>query len=175
MTPKKTTRFTPRLPLHAPIVFGSPGDGFEPANVGSQTFCGELSLPVIQRRIPAGLAPPPKIGRCRHRSSCLRCWASAVLVTSGCRITTEGRTSPFRVSGFPVSSRKKEEPAVPNGLDGSRLLPRRIARSLATSRPHRDRINCASAEQFGKVRRWVAPSGIARRASVCARPTRHPG
>jgi hypothetical protein len=29
--------------------------------LGSQTFCGELSLPIIQRRIPAGRAQPPSL------------------------------------------------------------------------------------------------------------------
>ena len=37
------------------------GDGFDGAIVGSQTFCGELSLPVIERQITAGLEQPPNL------------------------------------------------------------------------------------------------------------------
>ena len=35
------------------------GDRFDRAYLGSQMLCGELSLPVIERSIAAGLAPPP--------------------------------------------------------------------------------------------------------------------
>ena len=37
------------------------GDGFDGAIVGSQKSCGELSLPVIERQIAAGLEQPPNL------------------------------------------------------------------------------------------------------------------
>ena len=131
---KKKRRFPPKFhPTFAPL--SALRRGLVLCSLGSQTFCGELSLPVVQQQIAAGLAQPPQFGGRRRRFTRLRCPASAeraaldggLEAPTACRLRCAFLTSPLvhgsdNRSGFAAGSRAVRQ-----------LRPSRLARWLKQS------------------------------------------
>ena len=71
----------------------------------SQQFCGELSLPVIERQIAAGLEQPPNLAAVGTDLPVSRAGLLRNALQIGRLPAQDGRTSPFRLFDVPVSSR----------------------------------------------------------------------